>query len=351
MPKILALLTIAVALSVPGIPSVAQGQDDAVYKFRAGGGNSKISGEITGMTPLGVTVETRSGTKEIPAAEINKIVFAGQPPEIARARDRIESGRFDDALTELEKISDPVQGPFLKQEVDFLTAFASAQIALRTGNITAQEAGRRIGGFVANNPESCHLFPAKELLGKLLFAVGRAELAEKEFAQMTESNWPEYVLSGYFYQGDCLNELGKYGEAEAVFDAILAMDANDDLTQSFKLLAKCQKAKSQALAGNTDQAINTINEIIKVESPDNTKLFAYAYNALGVAHLKAGNLKAAASAFLHTELLFATEAEPHAEALYQLALIWPQLQQTDRASRAREGLKSRYRNSYWAGKL
>ncbi len=67
--------------------------------------------------------------------------------------------------------------------------------------------------------------------------------------------------------------------------------------------------------------------------------------------MQEGNLKEAATAFLHTELLFAQEIEPQAEALYQLALIWPKLNQTDRASRAREGLKSRYRNSYWANKL
>ena len=69
--------------------AIAHGQEDAVYRFREGGGNSKVSGKISGMTPSGLTVESSSGAKEVPAAEISKLVFAGEPAEISRARDRI----------------------------------------------------------------------------------------------------------------------------------------------------------------------------------------------------------------------------------------------------------------------
>ncbi len=326
------------------------GQGDSVYQFREGGGNKKISGSITGVTPLAVTIKTSSGPTEVPASKINKLVFKDQPNGIAKARTRIESGRFDDAIEELEKISGS-NPPFVQQEIDFLKAFATSEVALRAGTITAAEAGKAMFGFTQKNANSHHFYEATEILGKLFFAVGKADSAEKEFAKLTSSQWPELVLDGHFYRGEMLNELQKPSEAGAAYDAILSAPANDDLTQSYKLIAKCQKAKSQGLAGNTEEAIKVIEQVIKVENPENTRLFAYAYNALGACHLKAGNIKEAATAYLHTELLFASEQEPHAEALYQLALIWPKLDQTDRASRAREGLKSRYRNSYWATKL
>ncbi len=326
------------------------GQGDSVYQFRAGGGNKKISGSITGVTAQGVTIKTSSGPKEIAASEINKLVFKDEPKEINKARTRIESGRFDDAIEELEKISGS-NPAFVQQEIDYLKAFATSEVALRAGTITAAEAGKVMFGFTQKNSNSHHFYNATKILGQLFFAVGQTDNAEKQFTKLTASQWPELVLDGHFYRGEMLNELQKPAEAEASYDAILASPANDDLTQSYKLIAQCQKAKSQGLAGNTAEAIKVIEQIIKVENPENTRLFAYAYNALGACHLKAGNLKEAATAYLHTELLFAAEKEPHAEALYRLALIWPDLDQTDRASRAREGLKSRYRNSYWATKL
>ena len=328
------------------------GWQDAVYRYRAGGGNSKISGKVTGMTPLGVTVESSSGAKEIAASAINKIDFDSAPVEISRARDRIEGKRFVDALAELEKITNPINAPLVQQEIDYLKAYSTAEISLDSGAVTAQEAGKLMSAFVEKNKQSIHFYPASEILGKLLFAVGRTDLAEKQFAELTNSQWTELVLRGHFYRGEMLNQLEKYDEALAAYKAILAMPANDDATQQYKLLAKCQIAKTNALAGKPPaESIAAINEIIKNENPANAELFAYAYNALGTCQLKADNLKEAATAFLHTELLFAQESEPQAEALYQLALIWPKLDQTDRASRAREGLKSRYRNSYWASKL
>ena len=80
-------------------------------------------------------------------------------------------------------------------------------------------------------------------------------------------------------------------------------------------------------------------------------LFAQIYNALGDVQAKAGRLKEAMMAYLHTQLLFASEPDSHAEALFHLAEIWPQLEQTDRANQSRETLKSRYRNSFWARSL
>ena len=332
-------------------PTAARGQDETVYRLRADGGTSKVSGKVTEITPFGVTVQSNSGPLEIPFAEIDKVVTVNEPLEVGRARDRLETGRFDDVLAELQKITDPNKAPAARNEIEFLTAAATAQISLRGGSVTAQDAGRAMVEYLKNNPTSYHFYPGTELLGKLLLAVGRPELAEPEFAKLIESKSKAMILRGYFSRGESLIEMGKFADAANSFQAIQAMEANDDLTQSYKLLAKVRQAKAQALQGQFAEAIQAIQDVIKVESPDNELLFAYAYNSLGTAQQQAGNLKEAATAFLHTELLYSSQSEPHAEALYQLALIWPQLEQTDRASRARNTLKTRYRNSFWATKL
>lgn len=320
---------------------------DAVFRIKTGGGNSKVSGKITKISPDGITVDGEL----VPASEIKKPVFGREPGEISRARDQMEAGRYADCIDELKKISDSSLSKRIQQEIDFLNAYSTSQISLRGGNIAPMTAGKEVGRFLQEHGDSFHLYPMIEQYGKLIWAFGKPELAVAEFEKLTNCSWLEYQLKGNFYKGQILIELGQFAEASAAFDTILATESNDDISQAFRLFAKCEKARANGLAGGAAEARQVIEGIIRDENPDNKRLFAYLYNALGSVFEKSGQLKEAARAYLHTELLFATEPEPHAEALYRLALIWPQLEETDRANRARDTLKSRYRNSYWAGKL
>ena len=336
------ILMIAIAT-----PSMGLSQD-AVFKVRSARGSSKVSGKITEVSAEGVTIDGEL----VPAEDIKKVVFAKEPSELDRARDQMESGRYADAIEELEKIKSPVGSAMLQQEIDFIKAYSTSRISLLGGNISPQVAGKEIGKFITTYKDaSYHLIPATEQYGKLIYAFGKPQVAAREFSKLTRSSWPEYKIRGHFQLGKTLTELGEYDEAELSFDAILDEESNDDITQTYKLLATCEKARLAGIQGNLEAAKKVLEGIIRDENPDNKRLFAHLYNALGATFETAGNLKEAATAYLHTELLFATESEPHAEALYRLALIWPKLEETDRANRARDTLKSRYRNSYWAGKL
>ena len=336
-----------ILLIASAIPSMVLAQD-AVFKVRTARGSSKVSGKITEVSAEGVTIDGEL----VPAADIKKVVFSKEPTELDRARDQMESGRYADAIEELEKIKSPVGSAMVQQEIDFIKAYSTSRISLLGGNITPQVAGKEIGKFITTYKDaSYHLAPAIEQYGKLIYAFGKPEVAVREFNRLTQSSWPEYQLRGHFQLGKTLTELGRYDEAELSFDAILAEESNDDVTQTYKLLATCEKARLAGIQGNLEAAKKVLEGIIRDENPDKKRLFAHLYNALGATYEQAGKLKEAATAYLHTELLFASESEPHSEALYRLALIWPKLEQTDRANRARDTLKSRYRNSYWAGKL
>jgi predicted Zn-dependent protease len=347
------LVTIASVLAVLCLaPSPAHAQSDVVFKYKKSGGTTRVSGSITEITPLGVTVKTNNGPEQIPAGSIKKIATKNDPNGLDRARDRIDDGRFDDGLEQLQKL-DTGSNPIVVAEVAYLKAFASAKIALNGGSITAQQAGSAMQKFIKNHGKSHHFVPATELMGHLAVAAGSKNLdfGKGQFALLTKSNWPEYVLKGFFYQGETMLKQGKFAEAAQSYDQILASEANDNLTQQYKLLAKCEKAKAEGLAGQTEPALQVINGIIRDENPDNTQLFAYAYNARGAVQLKANQLKEARESFLFTDLLFSSETEPHAEAVFNLAKIWQQLEKTDRSNESRETLKGRYRNSYWSTQL
>lgn len=319
---------------------------DAVYKIRPGGKTSKVAGKITATSPEGVTI---NGT-EVPSAEIKKVTYANEPPIVDRARKQMEAGRYSDAIEELKKIKGTINKR-IRAEVDFINAYSTAQISLRGGSVTPKVAAGQVKTFITNYPDSHNLIPAADQFARLAFAAGLPGVAAKEFQKLSSSNWVEYQLKGNFHAGQMQLILNQLDQAKASFAAIQGMGGTDDMTQSYKMLATCELAKIDGLQGNDAKAQKTIEQLIKQENSDNKKLFAHLYNSLGAVHEKAGRFKEARDAYLHTELLYASEAEAHAEAVYRLAKIWADLEKTDRANRARDLINSRYRNSYWAGKL
>ena len=344
--------TVTILLLAPLSASTwGQSKDSVFLKAEAGGRGGVLRGKITEVSPEGVTIKSGSKTQQVAPHRIKKITYAGEPSQLGRARDRLSDGRYADCLAELAKIEEPGKTELIQQEIDFMKAYCNAQISLHGGTVTAQQAGRQINDFIRKYPDSFHRYPALELMGRLLVAVNKPDLAANEFAKLAQSQLPQVKINGLFHRGQALILAGQLEEAKQAFETIATVDATDDASTQFKLLAQAERAKVLALGGDPQAGQAIVEKIIADESADNSELFAYAYNALGTCHLKAGRLMDAALAFLHTQLLYPNEAEPHAEALYQLAKIWPQLEYTDRANRARQILKTRYRNSYWAQQL
>lgn len=320
---------------------------DTIYRAKPGGaGSTKVSGKVVDMTPKGIVVESKGSRDTIPAGEVRSVVFAGQASSIARTAERIKSGSYAQGIEELAKI-DAKGNVYVTHELAFLKAYAEGNLALK-GSFDALEAGKSLNNFLKQYKKSYHFFPASALKGRLLYSLKFPDLAAKEFQLLTQSGWPEYVVKGNYYLAQTALAQQNFDQAITACDQIISSTDNDDLTRQYQLLAKCVKAKAQCLSGNPGSAESDIKQIIKVENPDNQELFAAAYNALGVCHFQAKQFKEAREKFLFTHLLMYPESESHAEALYYLAQIWPELGNTDEANKTRELLKSRYRNSYWS---
>ena len=322
---------------------------DSIYKFSGGGGSTKASGKVVDMTPAGVIIETRGKRTTVPSQEIRKIVYSGQSSQLDRTRERIMSGSFAQGLDEIAKIDDK-KNIFVAHEIAFLESWCHANLAI-DGDKPLKDAGTYVNNFLQKYKKSYHFYPMTELKGRLLQSLKLNDLATAEFKRLAEAEWPEYSYKGHYLLAETLNSQGQHAQAVSECDAILSGADNSDVAQQYKLLATCAKAKSQALAGETAGIEVPLRQLIKVENPDNKKLFAAAYNAWGVYHFKAGRWKEAREKFLMTHLLMTSEADSHAEALFYLSKIWPKLENTDQANKTRELLKSRYRNSYWAQQL
>ena len=340
----LALIATTLASLSPSM-TFAQG-GDAVYRATGGAGSTKVSGKVVDMSPVAIFVESGGNRTSIPASEVRNVVYSGQSRLISRAAEKMKAGNFAEVIEDVRKV--PNQGnPFVAHELAYLKAYAEGSLALQ-GSFGAREAGTSLNNFLAKYKKSYHFSPATELKGRLLYSLKFLDLAAADFKTLTESQWPEYVVKGQYNLAITALAQNNFDLAISQCDQIIASTDNDDITQKYKLLAKCLKAKTQCLSGNPGSAENDLKEIIKVENPDNQALFAAAYNALGVCYFKSNQLKEAREKFLMTHLLMYSESESHAEALFYLAQIWPKLDDTDEANKVRELLKSRYRNSYWA---
>ena len=322
---------------------------DSIFRYAGSAGSSKVSGKIVTMTPDGVGIESRGKQETVAAQDIRKITYAGQSSALDRARERVESGNYTQGLEDLAKV-DPKGGPFVEHEISYLKAFAKGNLAI-SGSAPLKDAGTTVNAFLKKYEKSYHFYPMTELKGRLLQGLKLVDLAAAEFKLLTNAKWPEYRLKGHYLLAQTYNAQGKYAEAIKQCDEIEASPDNSDLTQKYQRLAKVEKSKAKALAGNTDGVEETLTQLIKVENPDDKQLFAAAYNAWGVLHFKAGNWKKAREKFLLTHLLMTSESDAHAEALYYLSQIWPKFENTDEANKSRELLQSRYRNSYWAQQL
>lgn len=328
-------------------------QKDSVHlKADSSGRKSLIRGRITETSPFRVTVNVDGTPEQVAVSQIKKVTFSEEPRGLTRAREHLENQRFDDCLDSIRKLEDVPDSRLIQQELKFLEVYSTAKKALRADKgVTLDVAENSIAAFIKANNDSYRLVHAVDLYGQLLMANGKTEQAQKEFSRLTKSKWDEYVTKGYFFEGETLVHQEKYDLARKSFELLMQQPGSDDVSRQYKLLAECQLAKISALQGNVGPAIATVENIIQNQNTDNTQLFAYAYNALGTGYLQSNELKKACRAFLHTELLFSTEPDAHAEALYHLSKIWPELKETDRANRARELLTSRYRNTIWAKKL
>jgi len=144
-----------------------------------------------------------------------------------------------------------------------------------------------------------------------------------------------------------LAQPGKEKEAKAAFDAALKIPGQGEAYDLLKLSATLGLAQCLA-ADEPDAAVKMVNDILAKADIEDTELHARAYNALGIAHRKAGRNTEALMAFLHVDVLYFAVPEAHAEALYNLAQLWDKRQKPNRARRAKQILAEQYSNSRWS---
>lgn len=311
-----------------------------------------VSGNITEIGKYAVKIKrTGDRDEEIPVNEIEYIRLEGEPAQLNLIRSAVNGGRYKDALDGLDKLKEENLKVDIKQEIEFFRAISSARLAL-AGEGKLNEAGTLMNNFVKNNPTSWHYLEACEMLGDLFVAINNYPLAQQRYGELEQAPWADVKMRGGVLKGRALQGEGKFDEAATVFDNVLKLAAGQsgDLIEAQKQAAAIGKAVSLSQTGKHTEAIALLEEVIAKADPEQAELHALAYNALGNCYRKAGNNKAALLAYLHVDVLYNTFGNAHAEALSNLAQLWKDVGNADRALESEQVLSERYPTSKWAKK-
>jgi tetratricopeptide (TPR) repeat protein len=324
--------------------AASHAQEDQIF----GKSGTPTRGTITAVSPSEIKIQSRGAPLTFAIKDVLKVTFDGEPPELRTARERALAGQYEDAVEELKKIDvGAIRNSVISQDVGYYAAYCTAKLALTAGG-DKDAAIDLLKGFIGQNRTTFHFFEGVELLGELNFAAGKYTDAATFYGLLSQAPWPEYKMKASVLQARAKSAEGKDAEALPLFEQVLSSGLNTPEAVEQKMHATVGKAVCLSATGKADEGIAMIEDLIAKNDPTDMTLFGRAYNALGACYQKAGETQDALLAYLHTDVLFFGDREAHAEALYHLSKLWAETNRSDRATRARSLLQSRYAGSRWA---
>ncbi len=315
-------------------------------------------GKITAISKTGLTVKPQVGADvTVPANDIVDVRWDGEPAKLITARGADRAARFNRALEGYADVTtDPKAGSAnIKLDLQFLVARATAGQALAGAGKLA-DAKAKLETFLQMGGNNFRYFSAVGLLGRVELALGNHEQAKAQFTTLSAAPWLDYKMAGQSAQAKVLLVQDSVDEALAAFQKVITQGGNSNdaavkgqkyaavLGKSTCLLRKQGKASYEAALKDLAGVLNEASDI-------NTGVLAEAYLRQGDCLRLLGRQKEAVLAYLHVDLLFAAEATVHAESLYHLGTLWSAVGHPERASSARERLRSDYPQSPWTKKL
>ncbi len=322
-------------------------EDDQVYLKRGGA----VSGTVASSTPNAVTVDVRGKNQNVPVNEIRLITFGDEPQQLRQGRARAAGGNFQSGLDDLVKV-DPatIEREIVKRDLQFHLALCEGKIALSAGGDKA-EATDAMLAFVRASPSSFHFFNAAQLLGDLAVGQGDYEAAVRYYGVVaSKAPWPEFKMKASLAEARALVAQEKFAEAFEKFESVASQQSDAPEVKRQKLFAEIGKGRCLCETQSPEQGIGMIEKVIAENDATDMELFGRAYNAHGDCLQQAGKLKEALMAYLHVDVLFYSDPEVHAEALFHLSKLWSAIKKPDRAASARNLLDQRYSGSVWANR-
>ncbi len=309
-------------------------------------------GTIKSVTSTEVTLEAAGQSTTVPATDIAAVRWDGEPPQLNITRTRESNGDLEFALQSYREIMGQVDAAQknLKTDLEFLIARTLARQAV-ADPAKKDPAVKALNDFVSSHSDFFRYYDALQWLGRVHTASGDFEAAKTAYGRVATAPLPAMKMTAQNALARVKLKQDDLAGALADFDAVLAEPGNDASMSRERFSAKLGRAVVLQRQGQQDEALKTLDEVIQQASPNDTAVQAEAFTRRGESLEAAGKEKDALLAYLHVDILFPSEAEPHAEALFHLTKLWASTGQAERSADARRRLTEQYPASEWVKKL
>ena len=347
IPAFLNLLLVPFLLTLIASLSLSQTHAaDRVYPKQG----VPASGKIESLTPIKVTITVRNNEQTYAINEVLKISFDGEPTSLERARDLCLGDQYDQALEEIKKVAPgSVENPLVRQDVEYYRWYCEGKLGLM-GKGDKAAAIKGLLGVVEANRNTHHLFELSELLGELHLAIGQPESATRYYGVLLNAPDNDTKAIGVYRLAQVELSQGNTDQAKTRFSQLVNASASSAEMTRLKSLAEVGLAVCQQLSGDAEGALSKLDALVAKHPSTDHELFARIYNAMGACHQQLEQPVQALLSYLKTDLLFFTEAEAHAEALYHLKNLWTEYGNPAKSADAANRLVTQYASSTWANK-
>ncbi len=316
----------------------ASAQSDRLYD-KSG---KNVSGAVTQTSAKGVQVKRSDGVQNFLSADIEKILYEGDPSSLTKAREFALDDQWEQTLDELKKVDvKTIKRDVIEADYAYYNVLAQSKMALG-GRGPKDAAATAVLGFIGKYRDSWHLFDAAKVLGDLALALDKPAEALKYYKLLDSSASADTKIESVYLQGMVSLKQGENDEAISLFDKIINIKAQTPQTVRTQALAKAGKALALAKSGRADEGLKLVDSLIAELNSNDSEMAARIYNAQGASYEATGDVEGAVLAYLHTHLMFSRLPDAHVEALLKLVELWPKIGKPDRAAEARQELQQRY---------
>lgn len=314
-------------------------------------GGAAPAGAIAERTKDQVVIETASGkVQNYPTNDIVRIVFDGEPTQLSRAKDSIGQGQFDQATKELSEVAvSSLTSEDMKEDYYFYKFYLDGALAL-VGKGNPEQASKALLQWAAKYRNSHNFYKASEMLGDLALASGTPDQAVKYYGVLTNTNFADLRFKGSYLQGKSLMLSGKYAEATEKLNAVAQEKVADPASLKLQKLAAVTAIRCEAATGNVASALQKLEAMVDQGDSTDAVLFAELYSAIGSIFLSQGDEYEALLSYLKIDMMYSSQPDPHAEALYNLSKLWEKVGDPLKATDAKSRLAKLYPTSPWLGK-
>ena len=314
-------------------------------------------GEITSVSQTEIVVTPKVGQPtKVPANDVVDVDYEAAPPSLRVARSQERGGQYARALETYAQAAgeSPSGNANLHVEIEFLQSRTQGKLAL--GDPTQLTAAAdSLQAFLDRNQDHYRYYEAQQLLGEVRLAADDVDGAEAAFAVVAGAPWIDTQMAGKMGSARIQFRQGNAAAAQSIFDDVVAnAQGEDPATAARRLEAMLGQAQCLQAQGHHDEAIPVYATVVHDASESDTRVQAEAYVGQGEAYLAAGDkTKDAITKFLIVDVVpsLSQHSDLHAQALFELAQLWPSVGQPLRGAEASAKLEQEYPNSEWAKKL